>query len=194
MIHSGLARNALLICADTYTHYIRKDDRSCRPLFGDGAAATLLASSDNGSIGPFDFGTDGSGYQNLIVYNSGARYSVPPVKELFMNGAKVFMFTLDMVPKSVTALLSKAGMRIDDVDMFIFHQASKVVLENVTRHLAIPENKVFINQKNIGNTVSASIPIALKDAVDNGAIKPGDKVVLVGFGVGYSWGSCLINW
>jgi 3-oxoacyl-[acyl-carrier-protein] synthase-3 len=99
-----------------------------------------------------------------------------------------------MVPKCVSALIGKSGKTIDDIDLFIFHQASKLVMDNIIRRLNLPEEKVFINYQQVGNTVSASIPIALKDASDQQCLKKGDLVMLVGFGVGYSWGGCLIEW
>jgi len=104
------------------------------------------------------------------------------------------MFTMEMVPKCVKALLSKAAKTINDIDLFIFHQASKVVIDNIIRRLDLPKEKVFINFSQIGNTVSASIPIAIKDALDQGRLKERDQVMLVGFGVGYSWGGCLMRW
>ena len=196
LIETGLAKKGLLFCSETYTKYIDKSDRTCRPIFGDGASVTLLAPCDRNSLGPFEMGTDGSGFRNLIVPSSGAR--TPDLgaieHKLFMNGAKVFMFTMDMVPKCVTALLEKCEKTISDIDLFVFHQASKLVMDNIIRRLELPEEKVFVNYHRVGNTVSASIPIALKDAVDEKRLKKGDQVMLVGFGVGYSWGACLLHW
>jgi len=147
-------------------------------------------------IGPFEMGTDGSGFCDLIVPSSGARTSDLGSKEnkLFMNGAKVFMFTMNMVPKCVTALLKKNETTIGDIDLFVFHQASKLVIDNIIRRLELPKEKVFVNYQQIGNTVSSSIPIALKDAVNGKRLKKDDKVMLIGFGVGFSWGACLLNW
>lgn len=190
---AGLGEKGLLICSETYTKYIDKSDRTCRPLFGDGASATLLAASTLNNLGPFEMGTDGAGAFNLIVPSSGARLSKKK-RKLFMNGAELFMFTMDTVPKCVTALLNKAGKKLREVDLFIFHPASKVVMDNIIRRLELPEEKVFVNNQYIGNTVSASIPIALKDAIDQKRVKNGDQLMLVGFGVGYSWGGCLIRW
>jgi len=196
MIEGGLAKKGLIVCSERYTNYIGKSDRTCRPLFSDASSATLLVSSNRDMIGPFEMGTDGSGFQNLIVpssdtwsLNKNARKG-----KLYMDGAKVFMFTMATVPKCVTALLNKAEKRIGDIDLFIFHQASKLVMDNVIRRLGLPEEKVFVNYPRVGNTVSASIPIALKDAVNEKRLKNGDKVMLIGFGVGYSWGACLVIW
>ncbi|MBV9987232.1 MAG: ketoacyl-ACP synthase III [Chitinophagaceae bacterium] len=194
LITAGTAQHVLLICSETYTKYIDRHDRTSRPVFSDGAAAVIVGPSAGSDIGPFDFGTDGSGADNLIVRNSGARTDDSGESRLFMNGSEVFMFTMDMVPKSVNRLLQKAGKTMDDVGMFIFHQASALVLSNIQRRLQIGDEKIFNNLENIGNTVSATIPIALKQAIDKGVIRPGECVMLVGFGVGYSWGSCLINY
>lgn len=196
LIEAGLARRGLLCCSETYSKYIDKADRVCRSLFSDGAAVALLESCDRHDLGPFEMGTDGSGFRNLMVPLSGARMAVTETdkKRLFMAGADVFMFTMDKVPECVTTLLGKSGKTISDIDCFVFHQASKLVIDNVVRRLELPEEKVFRNYKMIGNTVSASIPIALKEAVSEKKIKKDDLVMLIGFGVGYSWGSCLIKW
>ncbi|VVH61808.1 3-oxoacyl-[acyl-carrier-protein] synthase, KASIII (EC [uncultured Gammaproteobacteria bacterium] len=198
LIESGVAKKSLVLCSDTYTKYIRKNDRTCRTLFSDGASATLLTASDSDDIGPFIFGTDGSGYDKLIVRESGARKLSENVDShygfLEMSGADVFLFTLSTVPVCVNNLLNKSKLNIEDIDLFVFHQASKLVIENLIRAMSLDKDKVFINLKNIGNTVSASIPIALEDANIQGRLKNGDKIMLVGFGVGLSWGATLITW
>ena len=196
LIESGVANQGMVVCSESYTKYIAKSDRTCRPLFSDGASAVLLGKGETDNLGPFELGTDGSGYANLIVPMSGARKisSEQKTPKLFMDGAKVFMFTMEMVPKCVNALLAKGGVTIPDIDLFVFHQASKLVMDNIVRRLDLPEEKVFMNYSRIGNTVSASIPIALKDAVEQKRLKKGDLIMLVGFGVGYSWGGCLIKW
>lgn len=196
LIETGIAKQGLLICSDTYTKYIDKSDRTCRPVFSDGASATLLISHSRNTLGPFEMGTDGSGYHHLIVPLSGARLKQDnnQKRKLFMDGAEVFMFTLETVPKCVNALLHKAGKKINDIDLFFFHQASKLVMDNIIRRLSLPVEKVFMNFQEIGNTVSASIPIALKDAAMQKRLKKGDLIMLVGFGVGLSWGACLVEW
>tara|TARA_B100001964_G_scaffold224343_1_gene271069 strand:- start:62 stop:1039 length:978 start_codon:yes stop_codon:yes gene_type:complete len=196
LIDAGLVHNGLLLCSDTYSKYIDKTDRTCRPLFSDAASAALLSSSDHNDIGPFEMGTDGSGFNNLILPSSGTRVNDQQAddKNLFMNGSEIFMFTMDMVPKCVNTLLDKSGTQIEDIDLFIFHQASKLVIDNIIRRLNLPEEKVYVNYNQIGNTVSASIPIALSQALQERRLKNNDQVMLVGFGVGYSWGSCLLRW
>jgi 3-oxoacyl-[acyl-carrier-protein] synthase-3 len=198
LIESGVAKKGLILCSDTYTKYIDKSDRTCKPIFSDGASATLLVNSDIDKVGPFVLGTDGSGYDKLIVKEGGARE--PQISSnshhgtLEMRGADVFLFTLNTVPICVNELLDKSKLNIEDVDLFVFHQASQLVLENLIRAMSLDENKVFINLKDTGNTVSASIPIALKDAETQGRRKNGDTIMLVGFGVGLSWGATLLTW
>lgn len=200
LIESGFASRVLLICSETYSKYIDKSDRTCRPIFSDGAAATVLAKAAAAAVGPFELGSDGSGAENLMVQIGGARKNQKASGGdlqkpcLRMNGAEVFMFTMSEVPKCVQSLLKKSGKSTEDVDLFVFHQASKIVIDNVMRHLVIPEKKVFRNYQDHGNTVSATIPIALADAVRSGRLKKDDLVLLAGFGVGYSWGACLIRW
>jgi len=198
LIESGVAHNGLIVCADTYTKYIGKNDRTCRPLFSDGAAATLVESSDVDNIGPFEFGTDGAGYDRLIVKNSGAR-ETDAVSEscrgsLELYGSDVFLFTLRVVPQCINKLLERTRLELKNIDLFVFHQASKLIIDNLIRTMSLDKNKVYINYENIGNTVSASIPIALSDADKQGSLKNGDRVLLVGFGVGLSWGATLIHW
>ncbi len=196
LIAGGTASQGLLICSDTYSKYISKHDRTCRPLFSDGAAATHLIATNNSCVGSFDMGTNGAGYADLMVPAGAARHEVDNQhkKQLKMNGANVFMFTMKIVPRCVHNLLAKSGQTLDDIDLFIFHQASKLVIDNIIRHLKLTAEKVFTNYRNIGNTVSATIPIALADAVKAGRLKEGDQVMLVGFGVGLSWGGCIIRW
>ena len=198
LIESGVAKKGLILCSETYSKYIHKNDRTCRPIFSDGASATLLSSSNSDNIGPFVFGTDGSGYEKLIVRGGGAR-EPKNIEDssyglLEMSGSDIFLFTLSSIPACINMLLDKSNLRIEDIDLFVFHQASKLVLENIIRTMSLDKDKVFINLKYVGNTVSASIPIALKDAENQGQLKDGDRVMLVGFGVGLSWGATLITW
>jgi len=197
LINGGISERVLLLCAETYSKYIARTDRTSRAIFGDGGAATILERSQgNEFIGPFVFGTDGSGKDKLIVHSSvgrnGIRENLPQC--LVMDGAGVFMFTMKRVPECVHSLLQKANKTIDDIDFFVFHQASKIVIDNIIRILSLEDHKVFRGYEKIGNTVSASIPIALKQADEQHLLKKGDLIMLVGFGVGLSWGACLIQW
>lgn len=184
MITAGISKRALLLCAETYSKYISPRDRTSRTVFGDGGAATLIEFSKNpGTLGPFVLGTDGRGKDKIIVRNG----------RLHVDGAAVFMFTMNKVPECARELLAKAGKKIDDVDLFVFHQASKIVIDNIIRKLSLDESRVFCGYEQVGNTVSASIPIALKQAEREKRLKKGALIMAIGFGVGYSWGGCLVR-
>ncbi len=210
LVLSGAARNVLLITADTYTKYIHPRDRTVRTLFGDGAAATLIGeSSGAGRIGEFVVGTDGKGAENLIVTDGGTRNPKrqSPCEEitdeagctrtsenLFMDGPAIFTFAITSVPKVVKALMAKSELTTDDIDYFVYHQANQYMLEHLAKRGKIPAEKMIIDVQDIGNTVSSSIPIALARAVEKGSIQSGNRLVLVGFGVGYSWAACEMQW
>jgi 3-oxoacyl-[acyl-carrier-protein] synthase-3 len=198
LIESGVAHKGLILCADTYSKYIEKNDRTCRPIFSDGAAAVLVEGSKEDHMGPFEFGTDGSGYDRLIVKHSGARGANRPIDmhrgSLKMHGSDIFLFTMRVIPACINNLLERAGLTHQEVDLFVFHQASKLVIDSLIRQMSLHKEKFFVNYDSIGNTVSASIPIALKDATVQGRLKEGNTVILVGFGVGLSWGATLIRW
>ncbi|MEN3940210.1 ketoacyl-ACP synthase III [Prosthecobacter sp. SYSU 5D2] len=202
MIESGQIKNAVLVTADTYSKYLGPADRSVRTLFGDGAAACWITAveQEKESIGPFVFGTDGSGASHLMLRQSASRgfsqtdTAPSPPCYLTMNGPEIFRFTLDAVPASVQALCVKAGTRIDEVDLFVFHQANVYMLEHLRQKINIPTEKFYVHMQHCGNTVSSTIPIALKEAVDEGRLKPGMNVMLVGFGVGLSWAATFVRW
>lgn len=196
LINSNQAKKALLLCADTYTKYISINDRTSRPLFSDAGASILISKSNSSSkVGPFIYGTDGSGKNNLILRNSGTQIDTErPSKDFFMNGAEVLMFTMQNIPKGVNQLLNQVSLKISDIDFFLFHQASKVVMQNISRKLNIDHDKFLTNYDKYGNTVSCTIPILLKEKIDAGIIKRGNKLMLFGFGVGYSYGGCIIEY
>lgn len=210
LIETAAAKNVLLITAETYSKHINKKDRSTRTIFGDGAAATLISAiaQNEECIGPMIFGTDGTGAANLIVPAGGMRLplsaatncetmdqdgNVRSEANLYMNGPEIFNFTLKAVPEAVRQLLAKADLDIDEVDYFVFHQANEFMLEHLRKKLRIPAERFWIGMSECGNTVSATIPIAIKMALDSACIKKGDYVMLVGFGVGYSWGACMVR-
>ncbi|MBE3129076.1 MAG: ketoacyl-ACP synthase III [Actinobacteria bacterium] len=206
-INSKIATNILLITSETYTKHIHSKDKSNRTIFGDAAAATIIEKSKEEQIGEFVLGTDGSGYKNLIVPNGGLRNrynsnakeiddgsgSIRTYNSLYMNGPEIFNFTINAVPKVVAETLVKNSITLDDLDYVIFHQANKYMNEYLRKKINIPKEKFYLNLLHTGNTVSATIPIAIKDALDNKLVKKGDKVLLVGFGVGYSWGGTIIT-
>jgi 3-oxoacyl-[acyl-carrier-protein] synthase III len=196
-IESGLSENVLLVCSDTYTKYILPNDRTNRPIFSDAASATLVSKSVPKNIGYFSFGTNGSGFDKLIVKEGAAKsnFMVSGVQpSLYMNGAEVFMFTMSTIPDNVEKVLIESSNTINNIDYFFFHQASKIVLENLSRKLELPREKVYSCMEEIGNTVSSSIPIALKIASSSKVLSKGSKLLLSGFGVGLSWGSCILEW
>ena len=187
MICQQNLKNILVICADTYTNYIPINDRTNRPIFSDGAAAAIVESKGDGSIGPFTFITDGSGGNLLTLEDNKGK------EKLFMDGKKVFQFSLREVPKAFNELLYKAKLNQEDIDLFVFHQASAVILRQLKSKLNIPDEKWFQNIQNIGNTVSATIPIAIKQAKDRGLYKPNMNIMLMGFGVGLSVAGCIVR-
>jgi 3-oxoacyl-[acyl-carrier-protein] synthase III len=210
LVEAGTAENVLLITADTYTKFINRRDRSLLTLFGDGAAATLVGvtPADRELVGPFVLGTDGRGANQIMVKAGGLR--CPPTTEtavekedpagnwrsdenLFMDGADVFGFAMKTVPDTLGRLLEKCGLTLDQIDFIVPHQANKFMLERLRAKMKIPADKFWIDMEQCGNTVSSTIPIALESALGQSRIKQGDRVALVGFGVGYSWGATLIE-
>jgi 3-oxoacyl-[acyl-carrier-protein] synthase III len=212
LIATGAAKKILFITAETYTKFLHPGDKSVRTIFGDAGAATLveaLPDGDPDGIGPFLFGTDGSGGQHLIVPTGGMRErrteasavtqadnsgNLRSRDSLYMNGAEVFTFTISRVPDMVRALLAKTGLQQNDVDLFVFHQANRYMMETLRKNLKIDSDRFFVYLEHCANTVSATIPIALKAAAEQGRLKPGMRVMLVGFGVGLSWAATMVRW
>jgi 3-oxoacyl-[acyl-carrier-protein] synthase-3 len=211
LIATGQASKVLLLTAETYSKFLNRRDRSVRTIFGDAAAATLLVAEEGEapSIGPFVYGTDGSGGANLIVPTGGMRRprtaesgvvveddtgSARSQDDLYMDGAEIFTFTIGAVPKAVDALLKKSGLTLAEIDRFVFHQANRYMLEHLRKRIKIPAEKFQLSMDHCGNTVSSTIPIGLKHAVLDGRLSKGDRAMLVGFGVGYSWGATLVRW
>ena len=197
LIATGVAQNILLVTAETYTKYLRKSDKSNRTIFGDGAAATLIQKDETKENFQFILGTDGSGYDNLIVRNGGGRNRINKEDEagncLYMNGQNIFSFTVEKIPVLVKEILEKNNLTENDVDYYIFHQANAHILRKQREILEIAEKKFYINLEKYGNTVSSTIPIALKDALETGKVKRGQKIMLIGFGVGLSWGATIVE-
>lgn len=191
MIESGHCKNVLLITADTYTKYIIPSDKSNRSIFGDGASATIVNNKKNNFL-DFLLGTDGSGRENLVAFNSCLKKTSDiNTPELYMNGTEIFNFTLKNIPVLINAILNKNNLEIDDIDLFVFHQANKFMLNHLRKKIGIPIDKFIIDMEETGNTVSSSIPIVLSKNLDR--FKNSKRVLLCGFGVGYSWGACVIE-
>jgi 3-oxoacyl-[acyl-carrier-protein] synthase-3 len=211
LIASGICQNLLLIMSETYSKLVSYKDKTVCGLFGDGAAATLLRPTPGQGAGflGFHFGTDGSGFDRLIVPAGGSR--MPPsertremvkdalgdtrsLEQIHMHGRDIFEFMDREVPASVKAALAAASVDPDEVKLFVFHQANKFMLEFLFRRMGLTPDRTTICLKETGNTVSASIPIALKQAVIQGRVRAGDIVVLCGFGVGLSWATAVLRW
>jgi 3-oxoacyl-[acyl-carrier-protein] synthase III len=217
LIETRQATNVLLVTSDTYSKFLQQDDLSVRTLFGDGAAATLVQGVPEDStrlpfIGPFHFGTDGAGAEHLIVREGGMRARsrkslgqttndhepLQPTSDvpfpLSMNGPAVFTFAAKRVPELVRELLRRSTLAIADVRWFVFHQANQYVLEHLRKKIEIPAERFLISMSHCGNTVSSTIPIALQSRIDRGELAHGDRLMLVGFGVGLSWTGSLVRW
>ena len=207
LLSTGSSQTVLLATAETLTKYIHPLDKPNRTIFGDGAAATIIEKSDKNGVFDFVLGTDGSGFENLLVKNSGHRNKYDPSaiettddqgnvrsdNHFFMDGTEVFNFTINSVPKAFDKILKKNNLSLDEIDYVIFHQANKFMLEYLRKIIKVPKDKFYINILDTGNTVSATIPIALKECLDNKTISEGDKVLILGFGVGFSWAGTIIE-
>lgn len=221
LIETGQADSVLLVTAETYSKLIHPRDKSVRTLFGDAAAATLVTNATNATnataspgargepIGPFVYGTDGRGAGNLVVTTGAFRSPRTPesarevgdkfgnvrsADHLYMNGGEIFTFTLQAVPRLVDAVLEKAGVALAQIDLVVLHQANAYMLEHLRKRLGVPPERFVVELEGVGNTVSSTIPIALERARQRGALRAGMRVLLVGFGVGYSWGATLLTW
>lgn len=204
LIVGGIATNVLLLTGETYNKYLHPRDKGNRTIFGDGASATVISTEGFAEIGEFVLGTEGAGAKSLIVKSGGARFPENlgdltfdedgnPVGSdyLFMDGQDIFVFTLTKVPKMVQEVLAKNELKKEDINLFVFHQANKYMLEHLRKKLKIEEDSFFINFERIGNTVSSTIPIALCDAREQGRLK--GNILLAGFGVGLSWGGVVLQ-
>jgi 3-oxoacyl-[acyl-carrier-protein] synthase-3 len=208
LVESVGMKNVLLLTSSTLTKKIHEKDRSSRFVFGDAAAATLIAPRAENGISSFVFGTDGKMAEKIIIRDGGARHPISPGSfterenehgsittdaHLFMDGAAVFHFGLKTVPQMIKELLEKEKMNIEAVDLFIFHQANLFLIDTIRTKMKIPEEKVFNYMAPVGNTVAASIPITLEEAIRAGKAKPGQNILLAGFGVGLSWAATIVR-
>ncbi|MEY8486209.1 3-oxoacyl-ACP synthase III family protein [uncultured Parabacteroides sp.] len=206
LIMGGIATHVLLLTGETYNKYLHPRDKGNRTIFGDAASATVVSTTGIAKIGEFSLGTDGSGAGNLIVKSGGSRM---PEKQndirfdengnplssdfLYMNGSEIFTFTLDNVPPLVNDTLVKNCLEKDAVNQFVFHQANKYMLNFLRKKLKIEPDRFYCCLSQCGNTVSNSIPIALREAMNDGTINRGENVLIAGFGVGYSWGGTVLR-
>jgi beta-ketoacyl-acyl-carrier-protein synthase III len=204
LIVGGIATNVLVLTAETYTKYIHPEDKGNQTIFGDAGTATIVAREGFAEIGEFVLGTDGSGAEMLMLKTGGARL---PKKagcvtedgndtqkwddNLYMDGGAIFNFTSDVVPVMVEQLLKKENLDQDGVDLWIFHQANKYMINYLRKLMCINKEKFYVFMEYVGNTVSNTIPIALYEAQKEGLLK--GNVLLAGFGVGLSWGATMLH-
>lgn len=194
-IQSGAIKKALIIMADQYSKIINYKDRNTASIFGDAAAAILLESCEDGyGVIDSNFGTDGSGWHKLIAWNSGVSKDSEKDNFIFMDGREIFAFSMFNVPPSINDILSKNDLTKDDLKHVIFHQANKYMLKELRKRMKMTEEQVIVDMEFIGNTISATIPIALKNVIDNGSLQQGDLLLFTGFGVGLSWGNILYKY
>jgi 3-oxoacyl-[acyl-carrier-protein] synthase-3 len=194
MLAAGLAKRVLVVGGDLLSRILDWDDRATLVLFGDGAGAVVLeAVPDQGFLG-FELGADGAGGRSLWLPGSGSRLFDDDDKYVKMNGREVFKFATRILVQSAEELLAKCGVSIDDVDVYIPHQANMRIIDHATRKLGVPRERVVVNVDRYGNTSSGSIPLALADAAADGWLEPGKLVLMTGMGAGLTWGSALMRW
>ncbi|MEX0674217.1 MAG: beta-ketoacyl-ACP synthase III [Gaiellaceae bacterium] len=195
MLASGLARKALVVGGDVLSKILDWSDRSTLVLFGDGAGAVVMeAVEDGGGFLGFELGADGGGGVHLWLPGSGSRVFEDPDRLVKMNGREVFKFATRVLVSSAETLLEECGKTVDDVDVYVPHQANVRIIDHARKKLGIPEERTVVNVDRYGNTSSGSIPLALADAEKDGRLKPGELVLMTGMGAGLTWGSALIEW
>jgi len=188
MMEKNICKKPVIICADSYNKYLNRSDNSSYLLFSDAAVAISFSNEKSIKILASDLGTDGTGANNLILKKD--ELNNP---EIYMNGPAVMLFTLNKVVKSVKKVLTESNLKIDNIDFFLFHQASKIVLDELRSKLKIDQAKMPSNLRDIGNTVSCTIPLLIKELKSKEELKKGNKILLSGFGVGLSWATCIIE-
>jgi 3-oxoacyl-[acyl-carrier-protein] synthase-3 len=194
MLAGGLAHRALVVGGDVLSRILDWSDRSTLILFGDGAGAVVLEPSEEPGFLVFDLGADGAGGENLWLPGSGSRLFEDPDRLVKMNGREVFKFATRILVSSGEAVLERAGMRSEDVDVYVPHQANIRIIDHATRKLGVPSERVVVNVDRYGNTSSGSIPLALADAQAEGRLQAGNVVLMTGMGAGLTWGSALMRW
>ena len=205
-VESGLAKNVLLITAETYSKYLHQSDKSNRSIFGDAAAACLISENGIAEIGSSVLGTDGSGAEKLILKTGAARQKnqtglfseddeghVRYDDYLYMDGGGIFNFTLEAVPAMMKEVLDKNGLEKENIDYFVFHQANKFMLNTIRKVCVLPKDKFYVNLEETGNTVSSTVLIGLKQCLENEIIHEGMDIMIAGFGVGLSWGGTILK-
>ena len=205
LVESGMCKNVLVLTAETSTRNVHPLDAGAFLMFGEAGTACVVSTEGLCKIGNFEFGTDGSGFDKLIIKTGGYKYPEKANDAHFdelgnmissdhacMDGNEVFVFTIKAVPKLVRNSLAKNKMEIKDADLFIFHQANAFILEFLRKKIKIEKEKFFVDMEKYGNTSSCTVPICLVDAIEEGLIKPGNKVSISAFGIGYSWAGTVL--
>ncbi len=200
LIQSGAARKILLVTAETYTKYIDEDDRSLRTIFGDAAAASLITAADERSLWGFQFGTDGTGADMLLVGDGGARDQSHAIRprhrkrwnsRLYMDGPSLISFTVEAVPRLIDEILTANSISFAQIDKFVMHQATRKMLEQLTERMGVDSGRVPIDLEEMGNTVSCTLPILIDRLRKRGELSSAAVNMLIGFGVGLSWAGCI---
>lgn len=194
MISSGLSRRALVVGGDVLSKILDWEDRSTLVLFGDGAGAVVMEPVDRGGFLGFELGADGGGGEHLWYPGSGSRHYENPDTYVKMNGREVFKFATRIMVYSAEQILAECGKTMDDVDVYIPHQANKRIIDYAVGKLGIPQEKTIVNVDRFGNTSSGSIPLGLTDARAEGRLHEGALILMTGMGAGLTWGSALIEW
>jgi 3-oxoacyl-[acyl-carrier-protein] synthase-3 len=194
MIAGGLVERALVVGGDVLSKILDWEDRSTLVLFGDGAGAVVLDAVGVGGFLGFELGADGGGGANLWLPGSGSRHFDDPDRFVKMNGREVFKFATRVMVSSAEAILEECGKTVDEIDVYVPHQANIRIIDHAARKLGVPDEKVVVNVDRYGNTSSGSIPLALADAADDGRLQPGKLVLMTGMGAGLTWGSALMEW
>jgi 3-oxoacyl-[acyl-carrier-protein] synthase-3 len=194
MLASGLARRALVVGGDVLSSILDWEDRSTLVLFGDGAGAVVMEPVSRGGFLGFELGADGGGGENLQLPGSGSRKFEHPEAMLKMNGREVYKFATRVMVSSAEAVLAECGRTIDEVDVYVPHQANKRIIDHAVGKLGVPFERTVVNVDRYGNTSSGSIPLALADARADGRLRDGALVLMTGMGAGLTWGSALLEW
>jgi 3-oxoacyl-[acyl-carrier-protein] synthase III len=194
MVAAGLARRALVVGGDLLSRILDWTDRSTVVLFGDGAGAVVLEPSDEDGFFAFELGADGAGGKHLWLPGSGSRLFADSDRMVKMNGREVFKFATRVLVQSAEAVLARCGSKVEDVDVYVPHQANVRIIDHATKRLGIPSDRVVINVDRYGNTSSGSIPLALADAQADGRLRRGSRVLMTGMGAGLTWGSAFMRW
>jgi 3-oxoacyl-[acyl-carrier-protein] synthase III len=194
MVAGGLSKKALVVGGDLLSRILDWEDRSTLVLFGDGAGAVVVEAADEPGFLGFELGADGAGGESLWLPGSGSRIFDQPDRYVKMNGREVFKFATRVLVQSAEAVLARCGATVEDVDVYVPHQANVRIIDHATKKLGFPPEKVVVNVDRYGNTSSGSIPLALADAVADGRLRKGQLVLMTGMGAGLTWGSTLMRW